>query len=142
MLFVVTASFADEAQIIIKQKSGDVTKLELSTHPTITFSWGNMVVSSDVISFSIPLDNIDSYTVSNETTGIPAVTTKPQFSRGHVVFSGLSKGAPVNVYSIDGKSVDKLVADDSGVADVSLESLPKGTYIISTPNNKIKVINK
>ena len=142
MLFVVTASFADEAQIIIKQKSGDVTKLELSTHPTITFSWGNMVVSSDVISFSIPLDDMDSYTVSNETTGILAVTTKPQFSRGHIVFSGLSKGAPVNVYSIDGKSVDKLVADDSGVADVSLESLPKGTYIISTPNNKIKVINK
>lgn len=142
MLFIVTATFADGAHIIIKQKSGDVTRLELSTHPTLTFSWGYMVVSSDVISFSIPLNDIDCYTVSNETTGIPAVTTKPQFSRGHVMFSGLSKGAPVNVYSIDGKSVDKQMADDSGVADVSLENLPKGSYIISTPNNKIKVINK
>ena len=141
MLLPMVAS-ADDAQIVIKQKSGNETVLKLSTNPVITFEGENMVVASDVIQISIPLDDIDDYVVSDGTTAIEPVTTQPRFTRGHVIFSGVAAGSPVYIHTLDGKVVGKQVADASGKADVSLENLPKGAYIINSQNNSIKVVNK
>lgn len=142
MLLLPILASADEAQIVIKQKSGNETILKLSTNPVITFDGENMVVTSDVIQISIPLGDIDDYVVNEGTTAIEPVTTQPQYSRGHVIFSGVAAGSPVYVHTLDGKVVSKQAADASGKADVSLENLPKGAYIISSQNNSIKVINK
>ena len=141
MLLPILAS-ADDAQIVIKQKSGNETILKLSTNPVITFDGENMVVASDVIQISIPLGDIDDYVVNEGTTAIEPFTTQPQFTRGHVIFSGVAAGSPVFIHTLDGKVVAKQAADASGKADVSLENLPKGAYIISSQNNSIKVINK
>ena len=131
-----------DAQIVIKQKGGNETVLKLSTNPVITFEGENMVVASDVIQISIPLGDIDDYVVNEGTTTIEPVTTQPQYSRGHVIFSGVAAGSPVYIHTLDGKVVGKQAADASGKADVSLENLPKGAYIINSQNNSIKVINK
>jgi hypothetical protein len=136
------AASADDTQIVIKQKGGNETVLKLSTNPVITFDGENMVVTSDVIQISIPLDDINDYVVSDGTTAIEPVATQPQLTRGHVIFSGIASGAPVYIHTPDGKVVAKQAADASGKADVSLENLPKGAYIISSQNNSIKVINK
>lgn len=141
-LFVASATYANDAQIVIKQKSGNETILKLSTNPVITFEGENMVIASDVIQISIPIDDIDDYVVSDGTTAIEPVATQPQYTRGHVIYNGLVAGSPVYIHTLDGKVVGKQVADASGKADVNLENLPKGTYIISTQNNSIKVINK
>jgi hypothetical protein len=141
MLLPMVAS-ADDAQIVIKQKSGNETVLKLSTNPVITFEGERMVVASDVIQISIPLDDIDDYVVSDGTTAIEPVATQPQYTRGHVIFSGIAAGSPVFIHTLDGKVVAKQAADASGKADVSLENLPKGAYIISSQNSSIKVINK
>jgi hypothetical protein len=133
---------ADNAQIVIKQKGGNETVLQLSTIPVITFDGENMVVASDVIQISIPMGDIDDYVVNNGTTAIEPVTTQPQFTRGHVIFSGVAAGSPVFIHTLDGKVVAKQAADASGKADVNLENLPKGAYIINSQNNSIKVINK
>jgi hypothetical protein len=131
-----------DAQIVIKQKGGNETVLKLSTNPVITFEGENMVVACDVIQISIPLGDIDDYVVSDGTTAIEPVTTQPRFTRGHVIFSGVAAGSPVYIHTLDGKVVGKQAADASGKADVSLENLPKGAYIINSQNNSIKVINK
>ena len=141
MLLPMVAS-ADDAQIVIKQKSGNETILKLSTNPVITFEDENMVVASDIIQISIPMGDIDDYVVNNGTTAIEPVTTQPQFTRGHIIFSDVAAGSPVYIHTLDGKVVGKQVADASGKADVSLENLPKGAYIINSQNNSIKVINK
>ncbi len=141
-LFVATATYADDAQIVIKQKGGNETILKLSLNPIITFVGENMVVTSDVIQISIPIDDIGGYVVSDGTTGIGPVTTQPQYTRGHVIFSGIAVGSPVYVHTLEGKVVGKQTADASGNADISMENLPKGIYIISSQNNTIKVINK
>jgi hypothetical protein len=142
LLPLVASASADDAQIVIKQKSGNETILQLATNPVITFSGEDMVITNDFTTISIPLDDIDNYVASDGTTAIEPVTTLPQFSRGHVIFSGMATGSPVYVRTLDGKVVGKQAADASGKADVSLENLPKGTYIISSQNNSIKVINK
>ncbi len=142
LLLFVVSSYADDAKITIKQKSGNETILQLSTNPVITFEGEDLVITNDFTRIQVPLDDVDTYIVSDGTMGIPPVTAKPQFSKGHVVFSGLTKGSPVFVYSVDGKCVSSQKADNSGIVDISLESLPRGTYVVTASNNSIKVINK
>lgn len=142
MMLLPLAAIADDAQIVIKQKGGNETALKLSTNPVITFEGENMVVASDVIQISIPLDDIDDYVVSDGTTAIEPVTAQPQYTRGHIIFSGMTAGSPVFIHTLDGKLVGKQAADASGKADVNMENLPKGAYIISSQNSSIKVVNK
>lgn len=142
LLLVATVSYADNAQIVIKQKSGSETILELSTHPVITFSGEDMVVTTDLTTFSIPLDFIEDYVVSDGTTDIEQLVMKPQLLDGSIAFNGLAEGTPVYVYSMDGRLITKMKVDQSSRAVVSLQDLPKGVYIVSAGNNKVKVMNK
>ena len=142
LLMAAMASYADNAQIVIKQKNGGETTLALSTNPVIIFSGEDMVVTTDLTAITIPLDIIDSYVVSDETTGVGSVILEPQFLDGSVTFSNLADGTPVHVYSFDGRLIATFTSDSTSHATVNLKSLPKGTYIISAANNKIKVINK
>ena len=136
------SAYADDARIVIKQKSGNETVLDLATDPVITFSGEDMVITSSLTTITIPLDDVDSYEAYDEVTGICPLTDAPQFSNGHVVFSGLAGGAEARVYSADGRLMSRHAADTSGYVAVSLDSLPKGTYVISTPNQTIKINNK
>lgn len=142
LLFAATAMYADDAKIVIKQKSGNETILELSTNPIITFEGEDMVITNDFTAIVLPLEDIDDYVVSDATTGIESITAQPEFHHGHIIFTDMVKGMSVFVYALDGRMVDKQTVGDSGRADVIFENLPKGTYIISTQNKNIKVINK
>ena len=135
-------SYADNARIVIKQKGGNETTLELSTNPVITFSGEDLVITNDYTTISIPLDDIDKYEVTDGTTGIEPKTIEPLFSNGHVIFNGIPMGCPIHIYALDGRMVSQVKAGSSGRAEVSLEDLPKGAFIIATQNNRIKVINK
>lgn len=142
MFFFVALSYADDAKIVIKQKSGNETIFELSTNPVITFLGEDMVITNDFTSISFPIEDIDSYTADNgTTTAIASTKEKPMFENGRILFNGISKGTPISVYSLDGRLISKQLTD-ADKAEVPLSSLPKGTYIISVENNKIKVINK
>ena len=127
--------------ITIKQKSGNETILELTTNPIITFSDEYMVVTNDFTTITFPLDDIESYLVG-ETSGIREVKDSPQFRDGHIVFKGFKDNSTATVYSLDGKTFRKFSPNSSGVIDINMGNLPKGAYIISTLNKKIKVINK
>ena len=72
-----STAYADEATVVIKQKSGNETVLELSTNPVITFSGENMVITSNITTIMIPMDDIDNYVVRGEGSGIKAVTETP-----------------------------------------------------------------
>ena len=143
LLSVVTLSaYADDARIVIKQKSGNETVLALASNPVITFSGDDMVITSSLNTISIPLADVDSYTFNDGTTAIRPLVDAPQYVNGHVIFSGLAKGAEVSIYTFDGRIVRRQSADATGYADVSLGSLPKGVYVVRTPNNSIKITNK
>jgi len=141
-LMVSLTSNADEAQIVIKQKKGGNTILELSTNPVITLTNESLVVTNDFTVIAIPLDNIDSYVVTNGTAGIRQPEKVAHYVNGHVLFSNLPIGSVVKVFTIDGLLISRHFVDDTGNADISLDALPKKSYIISSLYNKIKVINK
>lgn len=139
----VLPAFADDANLVIKHKGGTETVLLLSTNPVITFKDEDMVVTSDVSSFMIPIDMIESYGAANDVTAIRNITQEqPEYKNGSVVFCGLSHGSEVGIYKADGTLVLLQSADGAGHATVSIASLPKGVYIVRTPNNSMKIINK
>ncbi len=140
LLFIVTDVFADN--IMIRQKNGNETILELATNPIITFADENMVVTNNFTSIILPLEDIDSYVVSNDNTGILKVTDAPEHHNGHVVFKGIVEETSVLVHSLDGNIRHKYTSDGSGILDVNIGIFPKGVYIITTSNYQIKVINK
>lgn len=142
-LMAVLPAFADDANLVIKHKGGTETVLLLSTNPVITFKDEDMVVTSDVSSFMIPIDMIESYGAANDVTAIRNITQEqPEYKNGSVVFCGLSHGSEVGIYKADGTLVLLQSADGAGHATVSIASLPKGVYIVRTPNNSMKIINK
>ena len=142
-LMAALPAFADDANLVIKHKGGAETVLLLSTNPVITFKDEDMVVTSDVSSFMIPIEMIESYGASNDVTAIRNITQEyPEYKNGSVVFSGLSRGSEVSIYKADGTLVFSQKADGSGCATVSIDNLPKGMYIVRTPNNSMKIISK
>lgn len=142
LFFYAVVLCAEDANIIIKQKSGNETRVQLSTHPIITFEGENMVITNDYSRIIFPLGDIDDYIVSDGTAGILPITTKPQFLKGNIVFSRLPKGSLVNVYSMNGKCVSTQIVDGSNMTIINLETLPKGTYVVCASDTRIKVINK
>ena len=141
-MFTALFAFADSGRIVIKQKSGAETIIELSNKPVITFSNENMTITSDIETVVVPLDDIGDYQVSNETTSIELPQSDAQYSEGKVTFNGLAEGAPVNVYAMDGKLIKRILTEKSTKATVMLQDLPKGTFIISAGNSRIKIVNK
>lgn len=97
------SAYADDARVVIKQKSGNETILNLATNPVITFSGEDMVVTSDLTTLSFPLADIDCYQTYDDATSIEPVAVAPQFSNGCVVFSGLSQGAEAPPGKLSGK---------------------------------------
>lgn len=142
MSLATLSAFADDARIVIKQKSGNETVVQLAFNPVITFSSEDMVVTSDLTTISMLLADIDYYTVTNGTNSVSPLKEMPLFANGHVCFSRLPQGSEARVYTVDGRLVHRQTADASGRVDISLSNLPKGTYVISTPSNNMKIINK
>jgi len=142
LLFLFIAITMHAESITIKQKTGNETIIELSTNPVITFTGEDMVVTNDFTSITIPIELIDSYVVGNSSSGIPAISANSQYRDGHVILKGLAEGATAYIYTISGQVVSQQVANASGSLDINLGNLPKGAYIVKTPNYNIKVINK
>ena len=139
-MFATISSYAES--IIITQKSGSETTLELSTNPVITFAGEDMVVTNDFTTIVFPLDDVDSYVVNNMGMGIQELKHTPRYYDGHIVFTGVKEGTFASVFTLDGKSVGKYFSNSSSVLDINIGNLPKGLYIIDAMNNKIKVTNK
>lgn len=134
--------YADNAKIVINQKSGNETVLELSDNPVITFSGEDMVVTTYFTTISIPIDDIVEYTVNESTTvGIdsPSIVSH---QNGQVPFHRISLDSKVSIYTIDGRRVNYLRTVDDSDKWLNLDRLPKGTYIICKGDKRIKVINK
>lgn len=141
LLFLCFSATVSAESITIKQKGGNETVLDLASHPVITFSGYDMVVTNDFTTISFPLGDIDCYVVDNASSGIRDLPDTPTYRDGHLILHGMKQGSAVQIYTIDGKMVNRMVADGSDYLDIHLGGLPKGTFIIRTPSTSIKVVN-
>jgi len=136
------STYANDTRLVITQKDGSETVFLLSSHPVITFSGKDMVITSNNTTITIPMASVVNYATNEDPASIsPLSADLPEYRNGSIVFSGLVRGAEVRVYRVDGSLVSSQQADSSGHATVSIATLPKGVYIVRTPNSSMKISN-
>jgi len=143
LLWLPAAIQADGVQYLTFTLKGKTVSFALSELPVITYTNDQLVVSTPKEVVSIPVNEIYEGRFTDNATGLYKIESAPaNVSGGHVRFSDLQPKAIVSVYTIDGKRVMQQAAQRDGSADVDLHALGKGTYIIKSPTQTIKVMNK
>ena len=147
-LLLPLSAMAESVQcLVLTESNGAVSKFALTDAPVVTYSGSDMVVSCGDQTMTVGLEGLTLTFGEMETTRIETVkdgvteSDRLQFSFGEASFEGLTPGALVSVYSIDGKMLTKVKADQDGRASVSLMGLPKGVYILRTPTKTFKIKN-
>ena len=144
MLLLPTSMRASEQLLVLTQTNGSVTKFALTDDPVITYKGNDVIVTcgENVLQTSMA-DITDIGFKKEETTGIEetvaASESKTTFSFGQAGFEGLQPGERVLVYSMDGKVISAIKADADGRAQVDMNDLQTGVYILRTAKKSFKI---
>ncbi len=129
--------------LVLTQTDGNVSKFALSDAPVITYSGNDIVVTCGDAVLQTSMANIEAVTFGKgEPTAINEMRKEdvvPSFSFNTASFEGLQAGAPITIYSLDGKMMSGAKADVEGKARIDLSDLQKGVYILHTPNKSFKI---
>lgn len=148
-----SVSGTPKQQVLVIVTGSDSIAFALTSEPVITYTGNSLVVKSlndslvaelSGTSYFIEERTIDTNvpTVINDVT-LPGISApKPQLAFSSGTVSGLRAGDVVRVYRINGTLVKAIRADAQGQATLELSQLPNGIFIIKTPTNSIKIINR
>lgn len=81
-----------------------------------------------------PLAMVEFTTPGGSTTGVIEVNaSKTQYliGAGHISANGMKAGSEVNVYDMNGRLVAKARANASGTAEVAIDGIERGIYIVT-----------
>lgn len=148
VLLVVLLSVPAKAGVgylVVSERNGTTTYFALSGKPVVRTSGGQVAVTAPESNISVAIADVKDITFSNEVpTSIgKIVVSQPSFlGNGSVLFSGLNPGDKVFVYTTAGATANSATATTDGTCSLDLKQLPRGVYIIRTPNASYKVTNK
>lgn len=135
-----------ESVLMIVQKGGKITYVDLNENPEITFSSDYISISTNELQFSY--DDVEEFTFQME---LPTAISQVE-SASSLVFSftdantirvaGLASAAGVFVSSLDGKHFTVPMEQTGNEISLHLASLPHGAYIVVTPKQSYKFIKK
>lgn len=129
--------------LVLKLADQTVSTFELASSPVVTYSGNDIVVTCGSEVFQTSMANIEAVKFEKGgASGIERITTtepRAAFAFGNASFEGMQAGAPVTVYTLDGRTVATAKADSEGRATVSMSGLQQGVYIIRTPNKSFKI---
>lgn len=132
--------------LVVETKNHVKTTYMLARKPEVTFVGNSLhIVSSDA---DVTYDLLDVLRFTYETqsvTGVSELHEDPatiDYEDGQLIISGIKAGAPVGIYSLDGKLVKQLTAQRSGSFRISLASLPQGMYIVKADNITYKILKR
>lgn len=128
--------------MVLTLTDGTVNRFALTDAPVVTYEGENLVVSTGDEQFTTALSGISQLTFEQVPTGIGEMveeSQKPVFTPGQARFEGLKNHATVNIYTIDGKMLSSMSANEEGTVSIDLSTLPQGVYILRTPNQSYKI---
>lgn len=108
------------------QKDGTIVKYAFADKPVLVYSGANVVISTDIVSVEYPVKELSKITFEEIQTAIDEVNDS-QNDEGQSV-----------VYDIRGR----VVATFSNRGYVSLNSFPRGTYIVKNNSTIYKIYRK
>lgn len=131
---------------------GTVDSYLVADHPTVEFTQDKVTVQSASVRAEYAADDVKDYTfVDVNATNIEATTAETpehgitfKYVDGeNISIRGIEATTPVSVYSIGGQKQNATIIRTPDGANVSLGTLPTGTYIINIRNIKsIKVLKR
>ncbi|MBR3091597.1 MAG: T9SS type A sorting domain-containing protein [Bacteroidaceae bacterium] len=138
---------SDTQWLVVWQKSGEKTYIELTDEPVTTFEDMQLVIRTSRTTAAFPLEDVLRYTFEGVMTAINA----PKLKTGEIVFrqhaadmtfDGLADGTEVSLYSMDGKLLHTQSARSSLQTVVSLAGYPSGTYIVKVGHATYKFMKR
>lgn len=130
-------------QLVVK---GNQVIVALSEHPAITYVGNSLHIATKDKDIDVAVADITYFGFSDTEQSVVGIElTKgslPKLSSGQLVFTQLKVNSTVDVYTADGRKVSAQSVNDNGMAIVNLNNLAKGTYIVKTATQTIKVTNK
>lgn len=142
----VTTALASNA-LVVHMKSGEThTYVLLDEEPTIAFSGDNIVITARSAEATYAMSDVDFFNYENNAatsiTGVGDGEKGMHRSGNTLIFDGLPAGSSVLVFTLGGQLNIKVKADDNGHAEVDLQSLPEGVYIVKAHNVSTKIAKK
>jgi len=145
-IFLTGVKAADVQYLVVSLTDGTKAEMALADEPVITFAGDELKVTvAGVEKVAASMSEVVDYHFTTTPTGIEQVKDEKSSSRfayGHVYISNAKKGDVMRVYATDGRLVISERVSDNGTADINLNELGKGIYIIKSSKSSIKVINQ
>ena len=147
MMLMLTASAlqgrAANVECLTLTVSGKPVVIVLAEHPVITYKGNTLHVKTETTTIDIPVSEISGGSFQDPSTGIRTIELPDVEKRdGELRFSQLTPGSSIEVFSTDGVKLSSVRVDTYGQATVSIGQLPKGTYIVRSALQTIKIANK
>ena len=126
----------------------------LDQHPVVTYSNGELHLSTSQEEITYPADDVHKFTFSLSditdegqkppTTQVSSIELDAQISlqQGDIHFASCRAGSPISLYTLDGKLLQAVEADANGNARLATDSYPAGVYIIKTETITHKIIKR
>lgn len=145
-LIMMTFGVVSAAPTVVHITDGADIKADfvLADTPTVSYTPNGLSIVAGDMKVVYPADATYTFSLS-ESSGIADVVSDECIdlsqNYGEIHISGLSAGASVSVYDIDGRVLALVEADANGVAYINLES-HSGIVLVSTPTKTFKLILK
>ena len=137
------ASAGQERKLVVWLKDGEKVYYDLEESPKTTFTGSDVIITTDVVTVSYPMEQVLRYTYDLATTDIENLKENEIHISQHgnsLGFENLKSGTVIKVYSIDGTLKDSVSA--GGSVTVSLDNYSSGVYIIKVNGMTYKVLKK
>lgn len=151
LLLLVSAHAGERSVLSVLMKDGTNVCFFLSEQPIVKFVGDDVKIVSTTQEATILRTLVDCFEFLDKmptSIEIPKIADN-EFTRDNVEIrdnavsvSGLLAQGVVRLFSIKGQLLASVVADDNGRADLSLESLPVGIYLIHYNEATIKFIKR
>lgn len=139
-----------EYKLIVWAKDGSKASYRLNERPMLTYSDGNIVLSTTETIVEYNAMDINKYTfeeLDDNTNIVPPQTISPAdthlLQQGETVL--LEQCEPhsiVQIYAINGKLIDSYTIGGDGTLQISISQYPKGTYLIKTRHLTHKIVKR
>ena len=131
--------------LLVQKTDGTKHYYLLASLPVITFDGDKCSIKSSDFSAEYPMYEIEFARFVDTSTGIDEIKSEvvvdlsdPNLVRIH----GLTPDMAVSLYNLSGMMLSSTKADETGYAEISIESLPSAVYIISSKETTFKIYRK
>ena len=133
--------------IIIDLVTGEIVEITLADNPKITYDGNNIKIVSETIDVQYTLSELTKVRMGevDNSTDISSVANedgKIEINRDILRFTGFDANEEIKIFSISGALMSTYKVSSAGNTTISLNSFPKGIYLISVKKETIKINKK